>query len=189
MRRLRIQYNAPVVLTFALLSLLALGLDWFTDGWSTTNLFCVYRSSLSDPLTYVRAVLHVLGHAGWKHYSGNILLILVVGPQLEEKYGSWDLFWAILFTSLITGVAQCVFFPGVGVLGASGIVFMMILMASMGGMKDGYIPLTLILVAVFYVGSELSTALTTSDNISQLSHIIGGVCGAIFGFLLCRDRR
>ena len=189
MRRLRIQYNAPVVLTFALLSLLALGLDWLTDGWTTTHLFCVYRAPLSDPLTYARAVLHVLGHAGWKHYSGNILLILVVGPQLEEKYGSWDLFLAILLTAVITGLAQCLLFPGVGVLGASGIVFMMILMASMGGMKDGYIPLTLILVAVFYVGSEFWSALTISDNISQLSHIIGGVCGAVFGFLLGRDQR
>lgn len=184
---LRIQYNAPVVLTFALLSLTALGLGRLTNGWTDNRLFCVYRAPLSDPLTYVRAFLHVLGHANWEHFSGNILLMLVVGPQLEEKYGSRNLLLAIATGALTTGLAQCLLFPGVGVMGASGIVFMMLLMASMGGMKDGYIPLTLILVAVFYLGNEILAAIQGADDISQLSHVIGGICGAVFGFTLDRN--
>ncbi len=184
----RIQYNSPVVLTFALLSLAALGLDKLTGGWTTTHLFCVYRSSLADPLTYLRAFLHVLGHSGWEHYSGNILLMLVIGPQLEEKYGSRNLLLVILFTAFVTGLAQWLLFPGVGVLGASGIVFMMILMASMGGMRSGCVPLTLILVGVFYIGNEVSAALSAADDVSQLSHIIGGICGAVFGFMLGREQ-
>ena len=186
-KHLRIQYNSPTVLSFALLSLAALALGRISGGWTDTHLFCVYRAPLSDPLTYLRALLHVLGHANWEHYTGNILLMLVVGPQLEEKYGSRSLLLAILITALFTGLAQCLLFPGVGVMGASGIVFMMILMASMGGMKDGYIPLTLILVAVFYLGNEVVTALQGTDSISQLSHVIGGVCGGVFGFTLHRN--
>ena len=39
-RRLpRIRYNAPVTLTFAFLSLAALGLGYVTKGWTTENLF------------------------------------------------------------------------------------------------------------------------------------------------------
>ena len=86
--RFRIQYNAPVVLTFALIALGALGLDLLTGGWSTLHLFRVYRAPLTDPLTYVRMVGHVLGHSGYAHYLGNMMLLLVVGPPLEEKYGS-----------------------------------------------------------------------------------------------------
>ena len=86
--RPHIQYNSPVVLTFALLSLGALALGWATGGWTTLHLFCVYRSPLSDPLTYVRLVGHVLGHSGYAHYLSNMMLLLVVGPPLEEKYGS-----------------------------------------------------------------------------------------------------
>ena len=70
----KIQYNSPAVLTFALLSLLALVLGKATGGWLTAKLFCVYRSPLTDLLTYPRFFLHVLGHSGWSHYSGNILL-------------------------------------------------------------------------------------------------------------------
>ena len=182
----KLQYNAPVVLTFALASLLALGLGWLTKGWTTSHLFSVYRSSLLDPLTYPRAFLHVLGHSGWAHYSGNMLLLLVIGPQLEDRYGSRTLLECIVVTAFITGLFQWVLFPHTAVLGASGIVFMMILMASMGGMRQGGIPLTLILVAVFYLGGEITTAVTAADNISQLSHIVGGLCGAFLGFLLGR---
>ena len=182
----RIQYNSPVVLNFALLSLLALVLGVFTGGWTTARFFCVYRSSLLDPLTYVRMFCHVLGHSGWTHYSGNILLMLVIGPQLEERFGSRPLLICIVATALITGLIQFIFFPGTALMGASGIVFMMILMASTGGGRSGGIPLTLILVALFYIGGEVTTALTTADNISQLSHIIGGVCGAVLSIALRR---
>ena len=185
----KIQYNSPVVLDFALLALAALILGKATGGWLTAKLFCVYRSSLLDPLTYVRMVLHVLGHSGWAHFSGNILLLLVLGPQLEEKYGSRAILECIVLTALITGVLQWLLFPGSAVMGASGIVFMMILMASMGGMRQGTIPLTLILVALFYIGGEVVTAVTRRDSISQLSHIIGGLCGAAFGFVLCKGKR
>lgn len=182
----KIQYNSPAVLNFALLSLLALVLGKATGGWLTAKLFCVYRSPLSDWLTYPRFFLHVLGHSGWTHYSGNILLMLVIGPQLEDRYGSRDLMIAMAVTAFVTGLVQWLFFPGSALMGASGIVFMMILMASMGGGRSGGIPLTLILVALFYIGGEITTALTAADNISQLSHIIGGVCGAVLGFALER---
>ena len=186
--KLRFQYNSPVVLSFALASLVVLLANEVTGGKTMMMLFSVYRAPLNDPLTYARAFLHVLGHSGWEHYSSNIMLMLVVGPQLEEKYGSATLLKCILVTALVTGVAQCALFPNTGLYGASGIVFMMLLMASMGGMRSGRIPLTLILVALFYLGGEVSSALSVRDNISQLSHIIGGVCGAALGFALRRKR-
>lgn len=185
-RLVKLQYNSPVVLTFARCSLGALLLGSITDGWTTQKLFCVYRSSLADALTYPRFVLHVLGHSGYAHYIGNMMLILVVGPPLEEKYGSRSLFWAIFITALVSGLVQWLFFPGTALLGASGIVFMMIVMSSLAGMKDGYIPITLILVLVLYVGGEIVDGVVLSDNVSQLTHIIGGVCGAFLGMSMRR---
>lgn len=91
MKRFAIRFNAPVVLSFAILSLLVLVLDSATGGASTARLFCVYRAPLTDPLTYVRFFTHVLGHSGYSHYMSNMLLLLLVGPGLEEKYGSRNL--------------------------------------------------------------------------------------------------
>lgn len=185
---MRISYNAPVALTFALLSLLALAANHFTGGWANHALFSVYQCPLTDPLAYVRFFGHVLGHSGYAHYIGNMVLILVLGPNLEDRFGSWNVLWAILLTALVSGLVQFIFFPGAALLGASGIVFMMILLSSFGGVRNGTIPTTLILVAVFYLGGELWDAIFVQDNISQLTHIIGGVCGTVLGFILS-DRK
>lgn len=176
-----IQYNAPTTLNFALISFLVLILHYATRGDSTTKLFCVYRSSLLDLLTYPRFFTHVLGHSGFAHYSGNITLMLVLGPTLEERYGSRTILLSIIVTAFISGLLQWILFPGTALLGASGIVFMMILMASLGGMRSGGIPLTLILVFAIYVGQEIVSAVTSVDNISHLTHIIGGICGSVIG--------
>lgn len=184
MKKLHIHYNSPVVLTFTLLSLLALLLGELTGGWTTQTFFCVYRAPLTDPLTYVRMVGHVLGHSGYAHYMGNMTLLLVVGPPLEEKYGSGRLLGCILFTALVSGLVQFALFPRSALLGASGIVFMMIVLSSLAGMKEGSIPLTLILVLLIYLGGEVVDAITVRDNVSQLTHIVGGLCGAVLGFAM-----
>ncbi len=189
MKKLTIRFNAPVVLIFAMLSLLVLILDGISNGATTMNYFCIYHASLSDPLTYVRLFGHVLGHSDYSHYMGNMLLLLLVGPGLEEKYGSKTLLFTIAITALVTGLVQFIVFPGTALLGASGIVFMMIVLSSFTEMKKGGIPITLILVVVFYLGGEVVDGLFTADSISQLTHIIGGVCGLIFGFALSPQRR
>ena len=178
----RIHYNAPVILTFAILSLGVLALDRLTGGWTTMQFFCVYNAPLTDPLTCVRLFGHVLGHADYAHYMSNMMLLLVVGPPLEEKYGSGRLLSCIAVTALVSGLVQFFCFPGIALLGASGIVFMLILLSSLAGMKNGSIPLTLILVALLYLGGELVDALTLRDQVSQLTHIVGGLCGAVLGY-------
>ena len=83
-------------------------------------------------------------------------------------------------------LVQVVFFPRSALLGASGIVFMLIVLSSLSGMSQGTIPLTFLLVAVIYLGQEVSDALTARDNISQLTHIVGGVCGGVLGMSMRR---
>ncbi len=185
----RIQFNSPVILSFAGLSLLALILGYITGGASNAALFSVYRSSLANPLTYVRLVTHVLGHSGYEHYINNMLMILVIGPAMEEKYGSRELLRAIVITAAVSGLVQMIFFPHTALLGASGIVFMLIVLSSLAGMEEGKIPLTLILVVIFYLGGEVVAGLFSRDNISHLGHILGGASGAVIGYALERRKK
>ena len=150
--------------------------------------FSVYRSSLLDHLTYVRFVGHVFGHAGWEHFLGNIMLILVVGPLLEEKYGSADLLFVILATALVTGIANFALFPRIQLLGASGVVFALILLSSFTSMKEGEIPLTFILVAALYIGQQVYQGIFVNDNVSNLTHILGGLVGAGLGYVMNKDK-
>ncbi len=185
----KIQFNAPVVLCFAGLSLIALILGYITGGAANRLLFSVYRSPLTNPLTYLRLVTHVLGHSGYQHYINNMLMLLVIGPAMEEKYGSGALLRAIVITAAVSGLVQMIFFPHTALLGASGIVFMLIVMSSLAGMQEGTIPLTLILVLIFYIGGEIVDGLFQRDNISQLAHIVGGLSGAVIGYALERRKQ
>lgn len=185
----KFQYNSPVILSFFLISLLTLGLDWLSNGWTTGALFSVYRSSFADPLTYLRLFGHVLGHADLEHFFGNMLMLLVIGPPMEERYGSRVLLTGILLTALVSGLLQALLFPGVALLGASGIVFMLIMLSSLSGMENGRIPLTLILVAALYLGRELYSILFIKDNVANLMHVIGGICGMAYGLLVSKKRR
>ena len=172
------QYNSPVILTFFLLSLGVLFLGQYTGGWTTTHLFSVYRSSLKDPLFYIRLFGHVLGHGSWDHFLNNMLLLLVVGPLLR----------GILLTALISGILQCALFPRTALLGASGIVFMLIMLASLSGFSGG-IPVTMLLVAALYLGQQIYDIIFVRDNVANFMHIVGGVCGTVFGYVNAGPRR
>ena len=95
-RKMSVSFNSPVVIWFTAVCFAALVLGWLTKGWTTNAFFSVYHSSLLSPLTYVRMIGHVFGHANWEHFIGNIMLLLIVGPLLEEKYGSSNLLFVIL---------------------------------------------------------------------------------------------
>ena len=183
----KFQYNAPAILTLTLLSAGALLLNFLTAGWSNTHIFSVYRSRLLDPMQYVRMFTHVIGHADYSHFINNFTIILLVGPMLEEKYGTRMLIKMMAVTALITGLVQVIFFANTALLGASGIAFMLILLSSFANYQTGRIPITLILVAVIFLSGEIIAGISNpNDNISQMGHIIGGLCGTVFGMAISK---
>ncbi len=117
------------------------------------------------------------------------MVILLIGPILEERHGSLPLLGMILVTALVTGLANLGGCRAVlALLGASGIVFMMILLASMANACSGGIPLTFIAVAFLYLGGEIVKEFTKHDNVSHMAHLIGGAVGAVFGFVAAGRR-
>ena len=180
----KIQYNSPVILTYAILSLIVLFIGFLTGGMSNALLFSVYRAPLTNPLTFFRLFGYVLGHANLNHYLANFLLILVIGPVLEEKYGSVNLLLMILATAFVSGIAFMIFNSQRAGLGASGILFMMILLSSFTNMKHGMVPLTFILIVVLYFGREIYASIAIESNVSHFGHIVGGLCGAALGFYI-----
>jgi membrane associated rhomboid family serine protease len=183
---MKIQYNSPVVLTYALLCAIVLLLSsLFGDGFK--SLFVLHGNfDVGSMIDYVRLFTYVIGHANWTHLIGNFALILVVGPILEEKYGSSNLLKMIVITALVTAALNIIFFNE-NVLGASGIAFMLILLSSFSSFQKGHIPLTFILVFLLYIGREVVNSFE-ADHVSQFGHIMGGVCGGLFGFYINGDK-
>lgn len=184
---MKLHYNSPVVLTFGFICTAVLLLNQVIPDFSLHFFSVGPDMSLSSPLSYFRMFSHTIGHANWQHLIGNFSLILLIGPILEEKYGSRDLLVMMGFTAFLTGVLQLTMFHEY-LMGASGIAFMMILLSSFTNFQQGKIPLTFILVTLIFVGNEIASSLK-ADSVSQFAHILGGMCGAGFGFFIERGDR
>lgn len=183
-KKLKITFNAPVTLGFVIICFIATLLGAVSNGRITQMVFMTYHSSLANLMTYVRFIAHIFGHSGWSHFIGNASYLLLLGPMLEEKYGSKELIEVIGITAVVTGLVNYIFFWNVGLCGASGVVFAFIILASFTGFKEGEIPLTFILVAVIFIGQQVYEGIAVQDNISNMAHIVGGIIGAVLGYLL-----
>lgn len=178
-----IRYNAPTTLTFTLLCAVVLVLNTIFPGL-TKAWFSVAGRGGFDPQSvrsYVRLVTHIFGHADVNHFLSNFSFILLLGPILESNYGSGGMAIMTGITAIVTGVLNVLLFSS-GLMGASGIVFMMILLASFTNFNKGELPLTFILIMLLYLGREVFNAFK-DNNISEFGHIMGGLCGSIFGYL------
>lgn len=133
---------------------------------------------------------HALGHANDAHLYANLSVIFLAGPMIEERFGSIRLALAMVFVAGFTGLFTIVFVPFVALKGASGIAFMLFILASFANTKRGYVPVTFVLACSIYLQSELRFALMHDkvlealgkpSNIAHYAHFIGGSIGAIIG--------
>ena len=184
---MRLSYNAPIVLTFAIVSAGVLVVDLIAGGGIAVALAVPPDFAAGRVIDYVRLVTHPFAHADWTHLVANFSLILLIGPILEEKYGGMPLVVMMVATALVTGLLNVLFLP-TGLMGASGVVFMMIILSSFANFRKGEIPLTFVLVVLIYLAREIVNAFT-NDTISQFAHLVGGACGSLFGFVFTRSAR
>ncbi|WP_026508893.1 rhomboid family intramembrane serine protease [Butyrivibrio sp. MC2013] len=189
MKKLTITFNAPVTLWFMIIAFGATLAGAITGGRITEAFFMTYRSSMSDPMTYVRFISYIFGHSSWEHFLGNASYLLLLGPMLEEKNGTATMLEVIGLTAIVTAAVNYIFFPGVGLCGASGVVFAFIMLSSLTGFREGELPLTFILVAAIYLGQQVFQGIFINDNVSNMGHIIGGLVGAAMGFYLGKNKR
>ena len=88
----------------------------------------------------------------------------------------------MLITAVVTGLINHIR-GRKRILGASGIVFMLIMMSSFVNIEAGKVPITLILMFICYIVNEIIDAIFKKDDVSHSGHIIGAIFGTIFGFL------
>jgi len=176
---MKIKFNSPVILAFSLICVAVFVLDKILVG-SLIPFFALGHVSLANPVSLMTLFTHVIGHACLEHLIGNLTFILLLGPIIEEKYGDRRTLFMMVITAFVTGILNILFFH-TGLMGASGIVFMMILLVSFTNSKSGEIPVTFLLIAILFIGKEIIQSVQT-DQISQFAHISGGIVGSIFGF-------
>ena len=149
----RIVVDAPVVLGFAFVCCAVFFVNVVAPG---TNVFVAcppFRmASPLNPLTYLRLLTHTVGHTGYDHLKGNMVNLLLVGPASEKEFGSMNLLKIMFYVAVSSAVAHMALGPANGYqLGASGVVFALILLNSLLSAHSGVVPLTFLLTAGLWV--------------------------------------
>jgi GlpG protein len=181
---MKITFNSPVILTF---SFLCAGVYLLNHPFGLAeDLFRLMPEwDFSSGKWYFRLFSNALGHANSDHLMGNLAFILLLGPIVEEKYGAKNTAIMLFSTAIVCSLIHLTYSNN-SLLGASGIVFMLILLTSLVNFKQGEIPLTFLLIVLVYIGKEVMGTFA-DDNISHTTHIVGGIVGAVFGFMMNKN--
>ena len=184
--------DSPLILTFCFLCLflqsltLLIGKEFINLCFSIPSFS---KFSFFSPLSYFRLISHVFGHTSWEHLNSNLTHLLLVGPNCEREFGMYKITIILFFTALSSSIIHILFGPINSIqLGASGIVFMFILLNSLIETKTTRIPITFICQVIIWCYKEIIASFIAYDGISHLAHLTGAIVGTIAGYYLHHQR-
>ncbi len=137
------------------------------------------------PMQYVRLITHIFGHENMSHLRGNMTHILMVGPSAEEIFGSQNMILIMLAVAISSGLGHILFGPtNTSQIGASGVVFALILVNSLVSAEMGRIPISFVLTACLWTGDEVWKMVFAGDQIAHSAHLIGAIVGTAAGYYI-----
>lgn len=177
-----ITFKSPITLTIVAGSLIA---TLIPDTTTYLALHPAGTSSWLNPFFYAGIFGHIFAHSGLAHWANNMALILLLAPALEKRYGSLKFISAMGALVFLIGVTESfvLIFTQNTLIGASDLVFALILMTTFTESRKGEIPITSILVAILWGIHEVG-GLITKDSIANSAHLVGAVWGFVWGLWL-----
>ena len=198
---LKFIFDSPVVLVFSVVSTvinitdLILKLNLSEKIFECPGAKSVPAFDFKSALSYVKLVIYPFGGENSTSFFLNIGFILLLGPVLEERYGSIMLALMIFITSLVGGVlTACV--STFGISGCGGIVFMMIILSVLSVFVKRQLPVSWIFIFALYLAFSLFSGKKISgfmpfmqNNVPVFIQLASGICGSLFGFFVCPKKR
>lgn len=198
---LKFIFDSPVVLVFSVVSAvifisdLILKLNLSEKIFECPGAKSVPAFDFKSALSYVKLVIYPFGGENSTSFFLNIGFILLLGPVLEERYGSIMLALMIFITSLVGGVlTACV--STFGIYGCGGIVFMMIILSVLSVFIKKQLPVSWIFIFTLYLAFSLFSGKKISgfmpfmqNNVPVFIQLASGICGSLFGFFVCPKKR
>lgn len=181
-----VYFDAPAALIFSIISLIIflLSREFFP---SLISFFSApsaqgteHAFNWTNPLQYIRFLVHVFGNNSWSVYASDLAFILLLGPQLEQRFGSAVIVLMAAVTALVSGLLNAAFSSSL-LMGGTGIAFMMILLAAFTSIDKSSIPLSFLCAAVLFLFRELYYSVDTA-SLSNFAHLAGGLAGSALGF-------
>lgn len=187
--KLKFHYDSPVMLSFAFITLIIFVLDTFALKGKLKEMWLVtptaaggqFPFAFSDFRSILRLFVHVFGYSQNEILICNLIFILLLGPQMEERYGSVIIGIMIFVSSLFSGVLNACFCKN-AVCGAEPVVFMLILLWTMMQLSRSKISASAIAVIALFI-AMLIFRKNPNGVVGVAVIAAGGLCGSLFAFL------
>lgn len=182
-------YDAPVTLTFVIISLLFFIFDSLILKNKITPLILSSPTTsegtlpfeIKNFLSYLRFFMYSFGGNFSLFYFANLIFILLLGPSIEEKYGSVVIGIMMVVSSVFAGVLNACF-RSASMIGATSIVFMLIFLNAFLSFSKKKIPMSFVVVFGVYIVFNVIEP-KVNVVVELFINIAGGLCGSLFAFL------
>ncbi len=193
-------FDSPVVLSFVLISLVIFIADCASSSFVSSFLAC--RASkgevpfnFSSFIDYIRLILYVFGYHSSSDFFITMMVLLLLGPLIEERYGS-SIFSLMIFVTSLSGGVLTATLSSENLLGSKGIAFMLIILSFLSEFSKGYIPASCLLSFILFfmdgfigLKSDMHFSDFTQYSVKVLVLLASGISGSLFGFLASPKKR
>lgn len=182
-------FDSPVTISFSLLSVLLFVLNCLAFKGTLDVKILSSPTTSAGPIpfmatqisSYLRLFLYAFGSQNFVGLLSNLLFLLMLGPVMEERYGSLVIGIMMAVSVLFSGVLNTCFCE-TSLQGCMPIIFMMIFLNSFMSFSKKKIPVSFLVIFVFYIAREVFGK-TFSEIVGLIICITGGLCGSLFAFL------
>jgi rhomboid protease GluP len=183
-------FNTLMVIINVLVYLI---LDNILKGNEIISAGALYWPSIVYDHEYYRVFTYMFLHFGMEHISNNMLVLFVIGNNLERAAGKWRYLFIYFGAGLIAGIASMSYNmlknTNVVSVGASGAIFGVVgatayIVAINKGQMENLSTRQIILFAVFSLYGGL-----TSQGVDNAAHIGGLLAGILLAAILYRKQK
>lgn len=175
---------APVIISLVGLSLLFCILKFF----SHTPSFAVYFSAPScpgtktafnyqNPIEYLRFFLHIFGSRTFTDACVTFLILLLLGIQVEQQFGSLFTFIIVVVSTIVTAVVNACFIKS-PCSGLECIVWCIFLLTAFPPENRKNLSVPLLFALSILAVKDINLIINEKD-FTMISEIAGGFCGSL----------
>ena len=189
--------DAPVTLILAAASAIVFLVDLFFDTDLSEYVFSCHGGlsspafNFASPADYVRLILHPLGFRTPTSFLLCLITVLLLAPQVENRWGSAVFALMLLASTLVGGAFTAAFSPA-ALSGLSGVVFMTLILAAT---DKKTLPASHIAAFVAFACFELFTPRESQavgfwqGRIPFFIELAAGVAASLYGFFCSPKKR
>lgn len=186
---LKFSYDAPVSQTFVIITVAIFLLDLLVFKLKLNTSYLIAPTSaagnlpfsLKEPLSWVRLLFYIFGGTDKALLFTNLLFVILIGPTMEERYGSIIIGLMFFVSAMFTGVLNvcaCKF----GISGCSSVVFMLLILNALMFFTKKTVSATSITMILLFVCREFFIQ-NPNGIAGTLITLAGGLCGSLFAFI------